>query len=81
MDKKRIASTLEILEPGKNRSTFAQYRDIFEDVEKALQRGVEHEDVLKVLNDNGLRMKINTFRSYTNRLRRLHRNKNAPGQE
>lgn len=78
MEKNSVAEALNALATSnENRSKTARLRDVFDEVERALDAGVRREVVLQSLNDNGLDMGMKSFESAIYRLRKER--KNDPG--
>ncbi|KAA8690602.1 hypothetical protein F4W70_30035, partial [Pseudomonas cannabina] len=64
MAKSTIADTLNRMANAQNgRSVASRLRDIFPDIERALEAGVSRTAILKALEDDGLAITMKTFES------------------
>lgn len=71
MEKNSVADVLRGLAEGdKARSETARLRDVFEEVEAALDAGVSRAAVLEALHSNGFTMTLKSFESALYRIRR-----------
>lgn len=78
MQKDSVAEVLRSLASGdKDRSETARLRDVFPDVEAALQAGVSRAAILNALHAQGFTMTLRSFESALYRIRR-QRGKAAP---
>jgi hypothetical protein len=81
MTQEAITSVLRALATGeKARSETARLRDVFDDVEAALRSGVRRETVLKALQEQGFKMKMASFKSALERIRK-ERKEASPDQQ
>lgn len=72
-----IAKALHLLKDNAStRSETARLRDVFDDVEAALNSGVRREAVLATLQQNGFTMTMASFKSALQRIRK-ERSKNS----
>lgn len=71
MDKTSISKRIRALaEDASKRSTIAQLRDVFDDVEAALAAGVKRVTILEELSNLGIKMSLATFDSNLKRIRK-----------
>ena len=71
MQKDKVTEVLRSLATGdKNRSETARLRDVFDDVENALQAGVVRTAILEALNAQGFTMTLKSFESALYRIRK-----------
>ena len=70
MSEKTAAEIFKKMAQSENRPEIARLRDIFEDVERALNAKTSHEVVLAGLHELGFKMNINSFRSALQRIRK-----------
>ncbi|KPY38401.1 hypothetical protein B7R56_11115 [Pseudomonas savastanoi pv. retacarpa] len=71
MAKSTIADTLNRMANAQSgRSVASRLRDIFPDIERALEAGVSRTAILKALEDDGLAITMKTFESALYRIRR-----------
>lgn len=64
------ASLRSLVNDASARSETARLRDIFDEVEKALQSGVKREAVLAALHEQGFTMTLASFKSALQRIRK-----------
>lgn len=69
-DRQNIIESLRALSIGPNRSVTARVREIFDEIESALQAGVRIKDVHKVLADNGFGGTLRAFEVAIHRIRK-----------
>lgn len=62
--------------PG--RTVAARLRRIMPDIDRRVREGVQHDDIIAVLNANGFNLNLNTFRSCLYRYRKAMREEGAP---
>ncbi|KGH00004.1 hypothetical protein P245_03260 [Comamonas thiooxydans] len=80
MQKESVADVLRSLARGdQNRSETARLRDVFPDVEAALQAGVSRAAVLEALHGQGFKMNLKSFESALYRIRRQKAKTAEPG--
>ncbi|WP_395009095.1 hypothetical protein [Undibacterium sp.] len=73
MSKEEIKKELAKLAQGsENRKNTAKLEEVFLDIEAALKAGVSRQKVLEVLNENDIKMTLNTFNNAMYRLRKKH---------
>lgn len=70
MDDNNISEKLHVLAKSKNRSATARIREIFDQIEIALQAGVRRKDVHKTLNENGFEITLESFELAIYRIRK-----------
>ena len=70
MSEKTASEIFKKMATSENRPEIARLRDIFEDVERALNAKTSHEVVLAGLHELGFKMNINSFRSALQRIRK-----------
>lgn len=71
MKKEKLIETLKELSIGKeNRSATAQLRDIFDDIEAALDAGVRRQAIWKALSQAGYQITPKNFESAIHRIRK-----------
>ena len=73
MDRKQIAEKLrELAASAEHRSMAAQVRDVMEDIEAAMAKGISRKAIVDELAKNGLVMPLSTFDSILLRHRKKH---------
>ncbi len=70
MDDQNISKKLEALAKGKNRSDTAKLRDIFDQVEAALEAGALRADVYAALKESGFKFTLESFELAIYRIRK-----------
>lgn len=82
MDKNTVAERIRALViSGANRPEAARLRDVFDEVEIALKAKVPQTEVLAELHKLGFTMKIGSFKSALQRIRKERKNANAEVQK
>ncbi len=82
MSKPSLSETLqEMARNHASRSKTARLRDVFDDVETALNAGVSREAVLQALNDDGIAMTKQTFDKALSRIRKERQVQKPVGNE
>ena len=69
---KTLFEKLEKASISKKRSLRSQFKDIYEQVEKAISSGVSHEIIVDLLNDDGFTITLKSFRNVLARVRKKH---------
>lgn len=62
--------------PG--RTVAARLRRIMPDIDRRVQEGIQHDDIIAALNANGFNLNLNTFRSCLYRYRKALREEGTP---
>ncbi len=76
MSKSKITEVMQTLSQGSaNRSAIARIREIFGEIEIALQAGVKREAIWEALQNEGYKMPLKTFESAINRIKKERRHK------
>lgn len=70
MGDNNISEKLKALATGSNRSATARLREIFEEIEAALQSGVRRKDVYQTLTENGFSISFASFELAIYRIRK-----------
>ena len=70
MDDNNISEKLKLLAKSKNRSATSRIREIFDQIEAALQAGVRRKDVHKALNEDGFEITLESFELAIYRIRK-----------
>jgi hypothetical protein len=75
MAKLKITEVMQELSQGsENRSAIARLREIFGDIEVALNAGVKREAIWEAIQNEGYKMPLRTFESAINRIKKERRN-------
>lgn len=74
-EKTNISKQLNKAASDKSRPIISRFRDVLDDVEKAISSGVTHEEILIILNENGLAMSLKSFRNVLYKARKKAANK------
>ncbi|BBL36040.1 hypothetical protein Nstercoris_02319 (plasmid) [Nitrosomonas stercoris] len=62
-----LAEAIKSLPKGSNAAILKDFMPI---IDQQIKNGVSHKDILDLLNKNGIRIKLNTLRSYLYRYRK-----------
>jgi hypothetical protein len=85
MTKSSLANKLtNLAESSQDRSLAARLRDVFPEIEKAMEKGVSRSNILKALQDDGMEISMKTFESALYRMRKAKlsaHNPNAQNKE
>lgn len=82
MDRKHIAEKLrKMAQKAEHRSKAAQLRDVIEDIDAAMAKGVSRKAIVNELAKNGLVMPLSTFDSILLRHRKKHGKSTLPGKK
>jgi len=69
MTSKDVSEALRALATGDDRPETARLRDIIDDVEEAILKGVKREAIVQTLNERGFKMNLKSFESALYRIR------------
>lgn len=79
MTKSSLANKLtNLAESSQDRSLAARLRDVFPEIEKAMEKGVSRSNILKALQDDGMEISMKTFESALYRMRKAKLSTHTP---
>lgn len=71
--KNELSAALRELVGSSSKTETARLRDVFDEIEAAFQAGVKHVAVLELLHEKGFKMKMASFKTALQRIRRERR--------